>query len=139
MLAPALTTCVNAGLTEPELLASPPQLATIAWVPTASVEVAHVAFAALTLTLLQPAMAFPLSVKPTVPVGEAPVIVAVNVTLAPNVDGVSELVTAVVVGLRPAIANRNRCDEPSVTYTAPLATIGLCQCLPPSCSTARCH
>ena len=43
-------------------------------------------------------MPLPLSVNPTVPVGDAPVIVAVNVTPAPDVDGLSELVTAVDVG-----------------------------------------
>ena len=103
-------------------------------VPTASVEIVHVAFAAATATAPHPPRVVPPSAKPIVPVGDTPPeIVAVNVTLVPNVDGVSDVVTAVVVGLRPVgSANRNRCADPSVVYTAPFATIRLCQCVPPS-------
>ena len=61
----------------------------------------HVALAALTACAVQPAIEMPLFVKPTVPVGELPVMVAVNVTLAPNADGFTELVTVVVVDVPP--------------------------------------
>ena len=48
-------------------------------------------------TALQPEMEVPPSVKFTVPVGLPPVTVAVNVTLTPSVDGLSELATLVVL------------------------------------------
>ena len=67
------------------------------WLPAVSADVAHVALPALTACAVQPAMETPLLVKPTVPLGALPVTVAVSVTLTPNVDGLSELVTAVVV------------------------------------------
>ena len=50
-------------------------------------------------TAPQPATVLPASVKFTVPVGAVPVTLAVNVTLAPSVDGFAELVSVVVVGL----------------------------------------
>ncbi len=52
-------------------------------------------------TAEQPAIDAPPSVKLTLPVGAVPVTVAVNVTLAPDVDGFSELTSVVVVGARP--------------------------------------
>ena len=39
--------------------------------------------------------------KFTLPVGAVPVTVAVNVTLAPEVDGLSELISAVVLVVMP--------------------------------------
>src|SRR5208283_3319073 len=42
------------------------------------------------------------SVKLTLPVGLLPVTLAVNVTFAPTVEGLTELASAVVVGGRPA-------------------------------------
>src|SRR5258708_33442170 len=52
-------------------------------------------------TAEQPAIEMPPSVKLTLPVGEAPVTVAVNVTLAPETDGFEELASVVVVGVAP--------------------------------------
>ena len=49
-------------------------------------------------TALHAAIDTPPSVNMTVPVGAVPVTVAVNVTLAPTVDGFSELAIVVVVG-----------------------------------------
>ena len=46
------------------------------------------------------AMDNPPSLKLTLPVGATPVVVAVNVTLAPAVDGLSELASTVVLGIR---------------------------------------
>ena len=46
-------------------------------------------------TALQPLIELAPSLKLTLPVGAEPVTVAVNVTFAPNVDGLSELATAV--------------------------------------------
>ena len=48
-------------------------------------------------TLEQPVIDTPPSVKLTVPVGAVAVTVAVNVTLAPEVDGLSELANVVVL------------------------------------------
>src|SRR5450432_236324 len=54
--------------------------------------------APLSATAPQVVMVVPPSVKLTVPVGAAPVTDAVNVTLCPTVDGLSELITLVVIG-----------------------------------------
>jgi hypothetical protein len=51
----------------------------------------------LTLTAAQIVAAF--AVNATVPVGAVPVTVAVKLTLAPTVDGLSELATLVVDGV----------------------------------------
>ena len=67
------------------------------WLPAVSAAVAQVAMPALTACAVQPAMAPPSLVKPTVPVGALPVTVAVNVTLTPNVDGLSELASVVLL------------------------------------------
>jgi hypothetical protein len=71
-------------------------------VPTAKVEVEQVAVRVLPppvrATAPHPVIVVPLLVKLTLPVGATPVTVAVNVTLAPAVDGLSELVRVVVVG-----------------------------------------
>ena len=45
----------------------------------------------------QPLIAVPLSVNETVPLGATPLTVAVNVTLVPWVDGLSELAMLVVL------------------------------------------
>ena len=70
-------------------------------VATVSAAVVHAAVRALpapvSATAAQPASDVPPSVKLTVPVGDAPVTVAVKVTLAPDVDGFSELTCVVVV------------------------------------------
>ena len=67
------------------------------WLPTVSAAVAQVALPALTACAVQPAMALPLLVNPTVPLGALPVTVAVNVTLVPSVDGLSELASVVLL------------------------------------------
>ena len=76
-------------------------------VPTARLAVAQVAVRTLPLpvraTPLQPTMDIPPSVKLTLPVGAAPVTDAVNVTLAPNADGLGELASAVVLGAFPTV------------------------------------
>ena len=70
-------------------------------VPVASAAVLHVAVRLLPLPLIvcapQPLMPAPSLVNATLPVGPVPTIVAVNVTLAPEVDGFSELASAVVL------------------------------------------
>ena len=65
-------------------------MATRLWLPTVSAVVVQVALAAFTAAVPQPGMVMPPSVNPTVPVGALPVIVAVNVTLDPKVDGLGE-------------------------------------------------
>ena len=52
-------------------------------------------------TAVQPVIALPSSVKPTLPVGLVPFTVAVKVTLAPAGAGLSELASVVVVGVGP--------------------------------------
>ena len=71
-------------------------------VATDRLEVEHVAVRVLPLpaakaTAEQPVIDTPPSVKLTVPVGAVAVTVAVNVTLAPDVDGFSELASVVVL------------------------------------------
>ena len=67
------------------------------WLPAVSAAVAQVALPALTACAVQPAMALPLLVNPTVPLGALPVTVAVSVMLAPSVDGLSELASVVLL------------------------------------------
>lgn len=72
-------------------------------VPAANAAVLHVAVRVLPIPLSaavpQPAILDPPSVKFTVPVGALPVTDAVNVTLAPAIDGLVPLVTPVVVAV----------------------------------------
>jgi len=75
------------------------------WPPTARALVVQLALRVLpvplTADVAQPEIEIPPSWKLTLPVGAVPVTVAVNVTLAPDVDGLSELVSAVVLVLMP--------------------------------------
>src|SRR6266542_760422 len=110
-------------------------------VPAARLAVLHVAVFELALpagsaTAPQPVSVVPSAVKPTLPVGALPVTVAVKVTFAPTVDGLSELLSVVVVdaGPRPHAVRRL---HPSLEYTPPLATIKLSQWKPPE--RARLH
>ena len=70
-------------------------------VATVSADVVHAAMRLLPLPesarALQPLIVAPSLVKATLPVGAVPATVAVNVTLAPDVDGFFELATLVVV------------------------------------------
>src|SRR5271170_4717062 len=70
-------------------------------VPTARLAVLQVAvllpaLPAGSATAPQPVSVLPPAVKATLPVGALPATVAVNVTLAPTVDGLSELTNVVV-------------------------------------------
>ena len=82
------------------------------WVPTVSVDVEQVAVRVLPLpasaTAEQPASDVAPSLKLTVPVGADPVTVAVNVTLAPTIDGVNDVAT--IVDVAPA-AGLTTCDS----------------------------
>src|SRR5438477_439483 len=55
----------------------------------------------LSATAPQPVSVLPPSVKLTLPVGAFPLTLALNVTLAPTEAGLSELVSSVVLGVRP--------------------------------------
>ena len=73
------------------------------WVPALRLLVLHDAVLVLAAppgnaTALQP-RALPPSVNATLPVGAAPLTVAVKVTFAPTGDGVPELASVVVVGV----------------------------------------
>src|SRR6478736_5755470 len=76
----------------------PPLPATMAWLPTLSLLMWQSALPALSTTALQPASALPPSLKLTLPVGPAPVTVAVKDTLVPALAGLLALVSTVVVG-----------------------------------------
>ena len=75
------------------------------WLPTAKLLVLQLAVLLLPLptsaTALHPAIALPASLKATLPVGVLPVTVAVKLTLAPTVDGFSELASVVVLDGKP--------------------------------------
>ena len=94
-----VTTCDNALLIDETLPASPPYCAVMLWVPAARADVLHVAVRVLPLpasaTALQPESDVAPSLKLMVPVGATPVTDAVNVTTAPETDGVPELASAV--------------------------------------------
>ena len=81
--------------------------------PTASAELAQAAVRVLpepvSATDEQPDSELPLAVKATVPVGAVPVTLAVKLTLWPCVDGLTELASAVVVGVS---------EPPAVTLTS---------------------
>ena len=74
------------------------------WLPTVRLLVLQVAVLLLPVpestAAPQPPIGVPPSVKLTLPVGALPVTVAVKVTPAPSVDGLSELESVVVVGGR---------------------------------------
>src|SRR5208283_1516324 len=127
-----LTVRCSALLVEAALYASPPQLARMLCPPTARPEVVHAALAADKATALQPAIVLPSALKATSPVGALPATVAVKVTEVPAVEGFCELCSVVVVGETPLTPNAVSIPFSSVTYTMPLATIGLSQCVPPT-------
>lgn len=97
VVAPPVTDCESAVLALLPKLPLPVNAATIECVPAARVEVAKVALPAETATFEAKVVAP--SVNVTAPVGVPPdeVIVAVNVTEAPDVDGFAEDVRAVEV------------------------------------------
>jgi hypothetical protein len=101
----ALTPCDSAALVDVRLPASPLYTAVTLWVPCVRALVVHVAVrllpAPVTVAAAQPAIELAPSLKLTVPVGLVPLTVAVNVTAAPTVDGLSELPSVVVVGAGP--------------------------------------
>ena len=66
------------------------------WPPAVSADVVQVALPAPTACAVHPEMALPSLVKPTLPVA-LPVIVAVNVTLDPEVDGFGDAASVVLV------------------------------------------
>jgi hypothetical protein len=122
--ATALITCDKGALADAALPALPLYAATIACAPTPSPEVAQAAVRLLplpvTATALHPLILAPLAVKAIVPVGALPVTVAVNVTLAPAVAGLSELASVVVVGAGAAVFTT--CDS-GVLDDAPLVAL----------------
>src|SRR4029079_10203490 len=81
-------------------------------VPAERDAVVHAAVSVLPLpasaTAAQPAIDVAPSLKLTVPVGAEPVTVAVNVTLAPTIDGVSDVATVVDVATAPELTT---CDN----------------------------
>ena len=75
------------------------------WLPTVRLLLLQVAVLGLPTTsalVAQPAIDVPPSVKLTLPLGLAPLTVAVKVTVVPNVTGLPEVASAVVVGAGPA-------------------------------------
>jgi hypothetical protein len=84
------------------LVASPPYAAVTLCVPTARVLVVHLAVRLLPVPARaiaeQPLIEVAASLKLTDPVGDVPETVAVKVTAVPAIEGVSEVVTAIVFG-----------------------------------------
>src|SRR5439155_24704027 len=80
-------------------------LATILCVPVLKALLLQVAVRVLptplSATVPQPVSVLPPSVKLTLPLGAFPLTLALNVTLAPTEAGLSELVSSVVLGVRP--------------------------------------
>jgi hypothetical protein len=101
VLATLLTICDNETLADPAFDASPLYVAVILCVPTARAVVAHCTVRMFpepdSATALHPPIDVAPSWKFNVPVGALPLTVAVNKTLAPKVEGVDEVATAVVV------------------------------------------
>lgn len=110
LVAALLTVCVSALLDDAPLLASPLYAAVMLWVPAASVEVAQDAVRIFPLPVSvaaeQPPMDVDPSLKLTDPVGALPLTVAVNVTLAPTVEGVSEVAMPVVLPVALTVCDR---------------------------------
>ena len=96
-----LTVCDNVALPDGALAASPLYAATMLGLPAARLLVAQAAVRVLPVpasaTAPQPEIEVPPLVKFNVPIGLLPVTVAVNVTLAPTVDGLAELASVVVL------------------------------------------
>src|SRR5687768_7932372 len=93
--------CESVALVEVALAASPLYRATMPCTPAVSVLTVHAAVRVLPLptsaTAEQPEIATAFAVNATVPVGDAPVTDAVNVTFDPWVAGFAELASAVLV------------------------------------------
>lgn len=98
---PRLIVCDRDGLLDAALAASPPYLATMLCFPTVRAFVVQAALRVLPVPVRaiaeQPLIELAPSLKSTLPVGALPVTLAVNVTLAPEADGLAELVSVVVV------------------------------------------
>jgi hypothetical protein len=95
LLVALLTTCVTVFDVDVALLPSPLYVAVIECDATLSVDVEHPALPLLKATAAHNVVAPSLNV--TLPVGDWPVTVAVNVTFWPNVDGFTEEPSAVLL------------------------------------------
>ena len=91
-----VTVCESTGLVDPAFAASPLYCATTLEMPTGSLDQAQLALPLLTATVQ---IELPLAVKLTVPVGDLPVTVAVNVTLVPATVGLREVAKVVLVAV----------------------------------------
>src|SRR5256885_417040 len=102
------------------------------WVPWLSVLVLHCAVRTLpepvSATAPQPVIELPPSVKLTLPVGLAPVNDALKVTLAPTVDGLSDLDNVVELGALFTTCEKAVLVEP-LLVASPLYT-ALMVCVP---------
>src|SRR5262245_3761264 len=112
-------TWVSGVLSDGPLPGSPAKRAMTPWLPTASVFVLQIAVRVLPLpvsvTTLQPGIVLPLSMNAMLPVGFAPMTVAVNVTVMPTSAGFAELTSVVDVGAAP--------EPPAAATAAPASTI----------------
>src|SRR5262245_26970741 len=102
--------------------------------PAASAEGLHVATPAASATLVQLAIAAPALVNVTVPVGVplAPLMVAVNVTFCPEVDGFTdEASVAVEVSdfTWPDVALTMRDETSTASKSEPFRTSSSCSCV----------
>src|ERR1700674_3399938 len=124
VVAAALTTCDNGELLDAVLAPSPEYAATMVCVPELNAGVLHAAVrvfpAPVSATAPQPLMVAPPSMKFTLPVGAVPVTDAVKVTLAPTVEGSTELTSVVVVAVPPPGAETERVSAPAGPVVTPV-------------------
>ena len=117
------TTCDNDGLLDALFVPPPEYAATMVRVPELNAAVLHAAVRVLPAPMSaiapQPLMVVPPLVKFTLPVGALPVTDAVKVTLAPTVEGFSELTSAVVVAVPPG-AETVRVSVPAGPVVTPV-------------------
>src|SRR6478736_3155822 len=95
----------------------------MAWLPTLRLLMWQTALPALSTTALQPASALPPSLKLTLPVGPAPVTVAVKDTLVPALAGLLALVSTVVVGVCDCEEHDGNLNDPTRVCQLPLVPL----------------
>ena len=125
-----LTVCESVVLVEAALVVSPLYLAVMLRTPAARPLVVHAAVRVSPLppraTVEQPLIETVPSLKVTVPVGETPPTVAVNVTLEPMVTGVCEVTMLVVLGALLIVCDRLELLEGLFDGSPLYATAMLC-------------
>ena len=92
----------------------------MAWLPTLRLLTWQIALPPASTTAVQPASALPPSLKLTLPVGPAPVTVAVKATLVPALAGFVALDSTVVVGDCDCEEHEGNLNDPMRVCQLPL-------------------